>query len=123
VRTALRVEAGSDPGDLRRTAAMLLELGPAVVMLTAGAAGLHLSTGPAARLEAVSGERAREWSGREHFTPPSPGAVRTTLGAGDAATAGLLYGLLTGRDPRDALELAARTAAARVAGEPPALKE
>src|SRR4051794_2047202 len=65
VRTALQVEAGSDPGELRRTAAMLLELGPAVVMLTAGAAGLQLSTGDAPRLEAVSGQRAREWSGQE----------------------------------------------------------
>ncbi len=50
-------------------------------------------------------------------TPPA-GEVRTTLGAGDAATAGLLYGLLEGLEPRATLELAARTAAARVSGAP-----
>ena len=49
---------------------------------------------------------------------PPPGEVRTTLAAGDAATAGLLRGLLGGLDPRATLDLAARTAAARVAGAP-----
>ena len=54
----------------------------------------------------------------EHFIAPPAGVVRTTLGAGDAATAGLLYGLLEGLEPRATLELAARTAAARVSGAP-----
>ena len=37
-------------------------------------------------------------------------AVRTTVGVGDAATAGLLFGLLSGVDPERALDLAMRTA-------------
>jgi sugar/nucleoside kinase (ribokinase family) len=44
--------------------------------------------------------------------------VRTTVGSGDAATAGLLYGLLAGRDPAASLELAVRTAARWTAGLP-----
>src|SRR5215210_4176742 len=43
--------AGLEQGDdLRETARMLLELGPAVVLLTAGAAGLQLSTATSKRL-------------------------------------------------------------------------
>ena len=96
---------------------MLLELGPAIVMLTAGAAGLQLSTGDAARLRAAGAVRPSEaWIHQEHFTPPPPVEVRTTLAAGDAATAGLLYGLLEGLDARESLELAARTAAERISG-------
>ena len=114
VRTALHLDAGSGPSELRDTARMLLELGPAIVMLTAGAAGLQLSTGDAARLRTAGLDEA--WSGQEHFTPPPPVEVRTTLAAGDAATAGLLYGLLTGLGARETLELAARTAADRISG-------
>jgi sugar/nucleoside kinase (ribokinase family) len=115
LRTALRLELA----DLREAARMLLDLGSAIVMLTAGPAGLLLCTGDAERIGAagalLSGREER-WAGREEFTPPAPGDVRTTLGAGDAATAGLLYGLLDGLDPRAALDLAAGTAAARVSG-------
>ena len=124
LRTALRLDVDVDPAGLRRTARMLLELGAAVVMLTAGPAGLLLCTGDAARLRGAGvlfgdgSGREGEWSGQQHFLPPPPVEVRTTLGAGDAATAGLLYGLLGGSEPRAALELAARTAAARVSGAP-----
>jgi sugar/nucleoside kinase (ribokinase family) len=117
VRTALRVEEGAD---LRETARMLRDLGPAIVLLTAGPAGLQLVTGDAARLATAGGllEGRARWSGQEHFTSPPAVEVRSTLGAGDAATAGLLFGLLEGLDPLGTLELAARTAAARVAGAP-----
>jgi sugar/nucleoside kinase (ribokinase family) len=114
VRTALHLDAGTGPAELRDTARMLLGLGPAIVMLTAGAAGMQLSTAGAARLRTAGVGEA--WSGQEHFTPPPPVEVRTTLAAGDAATAGLLYGLLAGLGAREALELAARTAAERISG-------
>src|SRR5215208_1183211 len=117
VRTALRRDQGAELRDMAR---MLLALGPAIVLLTAGPAGLQLSTGDAPRLGAAGGvlEGRAGWSGREHFVPPPRVEVRTTLGAGDAATAGLLFGLVEGLDPRGTLDLAARTAAARVAGAP-----
>jgi sugar/nucleoside kinase (ribokinase family) len=124
VRSALRTDAAATPADLRRTARLLLEMGPAVVMLTAGAAGLQLCTAPAARLAGAgatfAGDPARQarWSDQDLFVPAPPVPVRTTLGAGDAATAGLLYGLLADLDPLASLELAARTAAARVSGTP-----
>jgi sugar/nucleoside kinase (ribokinase family) len=120
IRTALHVEAGDAPAELRRVARMLLELGPAIVMLTAGAAGLQLATGDARRLGAAGAalERPDAWCGQEHFLPAPAVEVRTTLAAGDAATAGLLCGVLAGLDPPAALELAARAAAARVSGLP-----
>jgi len=120
IRTALQLDVGGEPSELRALARRLLELGPAIVMLTAGAAGLQLSTGDATRLRTAGavfdGRPEQAWSGQEHFTPPPPVEVRTTLAAGDAATAGLLYGLLAGLDPRETLALAARTAAERISG-------
>jgi 6-phosphofructokinase 2 len=81
-------------------------------MVTGGADGLVLRTDE--RAGALLG---RAWADRAEHLPALPVEVRTTLGAGDAATAGLIYGVLAGLDPRAALELAARTAATRVAGE------
>ena len=98
VRTAL----GVDVSDLRRHRAHAARPRTRDACCSPpAAAGLQLST-------------AKE----EHFILPPAGEVRTTLGAGDAATAGLLYGLLEGLEPRATLELAARTAAARVSGAP-----
>jgi sugar/nucleoside kinase (ribokinase family) len=115
LRSAMRLELA----ELREAARMLLELGAAVAMVTAGPEGLQLCTAGAGRLGAAGAllaGREREWAGHEHFVAPPATEVRTTLAAGDAATAGLLYGLLDGRDPRGALDLAAQTAAVRVSG-------
>jgi sugar/nucleoside kinase (ribokinase family) len=94
VRTNLGIEA-----DLATTARQLVELGPRVVLLTDGARGMQLAT-----------------RDTERHLPARPVEVRTTLGAGDAATAGLLHGLLSGLAPEESAELAAATAAALVAG-------
>jgi sugar/nucleoside kinase (ribokinase family) len=99
------------PEPLAATAERLVGLGAAVAMVTGGAAGLALRT--AARAGALLGPA---WADRAEVLPAPAVEVRTTLGAGDAATAGLLYGVLAGLDPRAALALAARTAATRVAG-------
>ena len=117
VRTALRVE----PERLDQTADRLVGLGAAVGMVTGGPEGLALRTADAGRLEEAGAlfadeQQRRTWAGRADFTPAPKVEVRTTLGAGDAATAGLLYGLLVGLDPGASLRLAAETAAARVAG-------
>ena len=123
VRTALHLDADPGPAGLLELARRLVGMGAGIVMLTAGPAGLALSTADAARLAAAGAlladpGRQDEWSAQEHFTPTLPVEVRTTLGAGDAATAGLLYGLLADLDPVAALQLAAQTAATRVSGEP-----
>ncbi|PZR93304.1 MAG: carbohydrate kinase family protein [Candidatus Nephthysia bennettiae] len=117
MRTALRLE----PEGLDETADRLVGLGAAVVMVTGGTDGLALRTANARRLEDAGAlfadeRRQRAWAGRVDFTPAPKVEVRTTLGAGDAATAGLLYGVLAGLDPGASLRLAAETAAARVAG-------
>jgi sugar/nucleoside kinase (ribokinase family) len=118
VRTALRVE----PEGLAQTADRLVGLGAAVVMVTGGPDGLALRTADAGRLEDAGAmfaneQRRRGWAGCVDFLPAPKVEVRTTLGAGDAATAGLLYGVLAGLDPASSLRLAAETAAARVAGD------
>jgi sugar/nucleoside kinase (ribokinase family) len=116
VRTALRL----DCDDLDETAERLVGLGAAVVMVTGGPEGLALRTADAGRLEDAgalfSQEQGRSWADHAHFAPAREVEVATTLGAGDAATAGLLYGILAGLDPGTSLGLAAETAAARVAG-------
>lgn len=116
VRTAL-----GDAGDPTDTASRLVGMGAGVVMVTAGPAGLTLRTAEGARLADAGAlfsdpEVGDRWSAVELFTPAQPVDVRTTLGAGDAATAGLLYGVLARLGPAAALRLAADTAAARVGG-------
>ncbi|NNG21051.1 carbohydrate kinase family protein [Naumannella sp. ID2617S] len=53
------------------------------------------------------------------FVPTVPARrIVTTTGAGDIATAGLLHGLCTGAEVREAAEGAVRVAARHVAGDP-----
>jgi sugar/nucleoside kinase (ribokinase family) len=122
VRSALRPDVTETREDLRHTARQLVDMGCAVVMVTGGALGLQLCTADASRLAragavfASDPARQAQWSDQEPFVPALPVPVRNTVGAGDAATAGLLYGLLADLDPSASLELAARTAASRVSG-------
>jgi sugar/nucleoside kinase (ribokinase family) len=124
LRTTLHLDVSNDPGDLRRAARGLVDMGAAIVLLTAGTSGLQLSTADAPRLAGAgalfAGDEARQaqWAGMDHHVPAVEVEVHTTVGAGDAATAGLLYGLLAGLDPLASLGLAARTAADRVSGTP-----
>jgi sugar/nucleoside kinase (ribokinase family) len=102
LESCLHLGFAHDRAALRRAARMMVEMGAGVAMVTAGAEGLQLCTA----------------DGHEHFMPAPRVEVRTTLGAGDAATAGLLYGLLDDGDPDRALHLAAQTAAQCVSGRP-----
>ena len=83
-------------------------------MVTAGSAGRRLCTAETgAPRRGGSGARGRGRPGRSNcdIRAAAPDvAVRTTVGAGDAATAGLLFGLLSGYDPERSLDLAMRTA-------------
>ena len=89
-------------------------------MVTGGSAGAHLCTADQERLDAAGalfagpGTHRHRWSRRDEPAAPPEVPVRTTVGAGDAATAGLLFGLLTGEDPGSSLELAMRAAATRM---------
>ncbi|MEP6463885.1 MAG: PfkB family carbohydrate kinase [Frankiaceae bacterium] len=108
------------PDGLAEAAADLLAWGVGVTALSAGVAGITLRTANRQRLAdggRVLAAVADTWADRTGHVPAVPvPAVRTT-GAGDAATAGLLYGLLEGISPEEALALAAATAASHVRGE------
>ena len=120
--SALGRRYGTDPDALSGEADRLLGLGAGVVMLTAGPDGLVLRTAPAERLQQrgrVLAALPEGWGGRELWIPPLSSPRTTTTGAGDAATAGLLYGLLAGLSPEDALMTAAGAAALTLAGRRP----
>jgi sugar/nucleoside kinase (ribokinase family) len=103
-------------------AVRLIEQGCAVAAVSAGARGAYVLSGDLSRL-ATAGTAlaalAPDWSGVAEWVPAEiPRTVQSTNGAGDAASAGLLYGLTVGAGLRGSARLAARFAAARIAGEP-----
>ncbi len=93
----------------------LLGLGAGIVMVTGGADGIALGAADAGRLERLTtcGLRPDDWAGARLDAPARAlTQVSTTTGAGDAATAGLLSGLLSGLGPKVAVARAADVAAA-----------
>ena len=93
----------------------LLGWGAGMVMLTAGADGILLAAAGAARLESFAshGLRPQEWADMRLQVPARTlSRVTTTTGAGDAATAGLLFGLRSGLGPERAVGVAAAVAVA-----------
>ncbi len=119
VVSVLRIARPASLAETRELGRRLLGLGAAVVLLTDGARGMNLITANADRL-GHSGrcfaERAGEWADREFFLPASKSRHVVTTGAGDAATAGLLYGVLSAASAGKAASLAAELAAFKVDG-------
>jgi sugar/nucleoside kinase (ribokinase family) len=107
------------PEGLLAAADELVGLGAAVAMVTGGEAGLVLRAAAAGRLRASRVLRpvAGRWAGFSGWLPPVPVPVTSTVGAGDAATAGLLFGLLAGLDPDRTMQLAVAAAARMVRGD------
>lgn len=121
IATALGGPTGTEPDDLQAIAQQLVDLGAAVVMLTAGRAGLLLMTGDTDRLERAGlslAEHADDWAHRTLWVPAVDVPVLSATGAGDAATAGLLHALLQGDGPEGAALSACRAAGARISGRP-----
>ncbi|MBT2395373.1 PfkB family carbohydrate kinase [Streptomyces sp. ISL-100] len=119
VSSALGITVDRTPSGLAATAGRLVTAGAAVVALGAGADGLVLRTASAGRLARggrVLASLGPSWADRELWVPALPVKVVQTTGAGDAATAGLLYGLLNAMSTEDTLLLAARAAALKVGG-------
>lgn len=119
--SALRVDEPYSPGLVDRLARLLLRWGAGVVAISAGEHGLHLVTASAERLRSAGSAlapHAEMWADR---TLTVPTVVRdvpvTTNGAGDASSAGLLYGIGCGAGPDRSALLAAACAGARVGGE------
>ncbi len=99
----------------------LVGLGAAVAVVTAGADGLFVRTGAAARIRAAARPlRAAlsDWADRELWAPSLATNALSTTGAGDAAAAGFLAGLSHGLGPAESALLSAAAAAARISGRP-----
>lgn len=111
----------STPAECIDLASHLIGLGAGVVLLTHGAEGLVAASSTSARLGSGSPllrGRAASSCDRAFWVPSAEVTVRTTTGAGDAATAGFLAALLEGRSLLECGIAAATTAGARVAGVP-----
>jgi sugar/nucleoside kinase (ribokinase family) len=100
---------------------VLVELGAAVAIVTAGADGLYVRTATAARIRGAARplrDALPEWSNRELWAPSLATRVLATTGAGDAVAAGFLAGLAYGLGPTESASLSAAAAAARISGRP-----
>ena len=100
---------------------LLVQLGAAAALVTAGADGLYLRTGSEARVaNAARTMRTapEEWSNRELRVPSLAEHVLATTGAGDVAAAGFLAGLAQGLGPAESALLSAAAAATRISGRP-----
>jgi sugar/nucleoside kinase (ribokinase family) len=119
VVSALGVTRPKSLSEVRELGLVLLGLGSAVVLLTNGERGMHLFTAGQDRLSHAGrclSERTEAWADRELYLPASASGPLVTTGAGDAATAGLLFGVLAGRGAEEAATIASRAAALKVAG-------
>jgi sugar/nucleoside kinase (ribokinase family) len=92
----------------------LISDGVAVVMLSAGEDGLLIRTASEDRLRVggrVLQALARTWADATIWTQALPiPSIVTTNGAGDAASAALLYGMVKGYAPQETAEMAALVA-------------
>ena len=125
--SALSIARTADDDLVEECAHRLVDDGCAVVVVSAGARGAYAVSAAADRLAAagaaLSAVRSR-WSSTAEWVPAAaPRRVASTTGAGDAATAGLLYGLAQGTGIRRATRLAARFAAANIEGQRPSAEK
>lgn len=113
--SALDLPGRYDPAVARDLVDQLLAWGAGVVVLTAGEAGMLLGAAGADRLEPLRRYPldVTRWAGVRTQAAARPARrIGTTTGAGDAAAAGLLAALRSGRRPDEALEFAAAVATA-----------
>jgi sugar/nucleoside kinase (ribokinase family) len=121
--SAYGIDEPYSPELVDRLAQQMLGEGVAVVMISAGQHGLRLATASAERLRAggaVLAPLAETWA--ERSLTVSPLTVEnpvTTTGAGDASTAGLLFGLTQGATPEQSTALAVACSAAVISGARP----
>jgi sugar/nucleoside kinase (ribokinase family) len=125
--SALAITRSPDDDLIEECAGGLINDGCAVAVVSAGARGAYAVSADTDRLAvagaALSSVRST-WSSRAEWVPAAePRLVVSTTGAGDAASAGLLYGLAHGTGIRRATRLAARFAAAILEGRRPLAEE
>jgi sugar/nucleoside kinase (ribokinase family) len=117
--SALGVARPASVPQARDLGLQALQLGAPVVLLTNGALGMHLLTASRGRLSNAGrclDALAGAWADRQLYFPASARSPVNTTGAGDAATAGLLYGILAQSTAEGAAAIAAWAAASKVAG-------
>lgn len=106
VTSALNLTLDPTPSNLRDVAQSLLDMGVGVVQLSAGRAGFLLRTASYERLNAggrVLSPLAANWAHQDlWFDAETIDNPRTTVGAGDSLTAGLLHALGAGQAPLEA---------------------
>jgi sugar/nucleoside kinase (ribokinase family) len=125
--SALGISRTPDNDLVEECARRLIDDGCAVAVVSAGARGAYVVSAGADRLAAagpaLASVRSR-WSSTAEWIPAAtPRHVISTTGAGDAASAGLLYGLAHGTGILRATRLAARFAAANIEGQRPSAEE
>lgn len=106
-----------EPETVRKLADEVLALGAAVVGIKLGDRGFYLRTAsPAvmARIGRRLGELVPDWSDRELWSSAFEVKVAGTTGAGDAAIAGFLVGLLRGMTPEATVTAACAVGASSV---------
>jgi sugar/nucleoside kinase (ribokinase family) len=119
--SALGYDFPADDTRVETCARDLLDQGCAVAAVSAGARGAFVISADEQRVAAAGtalGAVSADWADVAEWVPAEvPRAMRSTNGAGDAASAGLLYGLAVGVDLRPSARLAARFAAASISGD------
>jgi sugar/nucleoside kinase (ribokinase family) len=125
--SALGVARTPDDDLVEECARRLIDDGCAVAVVSAGARGAYAISAGVDRLAAAGAALSAvrsTWSSTAEWVPAAePRLVVSTTGAGDTATAGLLYGLAQGTGIRRATRLAARFAAAAIEGMRPSAEE
>ncbi len=107
------IEGGLSSG-LYDLTGRLLTMGAAVAGLKLGEHGIYLRTGSRTRLAATPTTFAPGWAERELWSPAFEVGVVDTVGAGDAAYAGLLSAIVKGLDVEDAASVATATGSCSV---------
>ena len=119
--SAWGIEEEYSPALVDRLAHRLLDYGVAVVVISAGAHGLHLRTASKDRLKeggTLLAPLADTWADQSlSLLPLLVENTVTTNGAGDSSTAGLLFGLSQGAAPAQSAALAIACSAAVISGE------
>jgi sugar/nucleoside kinase (ribokinase family) len=121
--SALGIAREPDDDLVEECARRLIDDGCAIAVVSAGARGAYAISAGADRLAAAGAALSAvgsAWSSTAEWVPAAaPRLVVSTTGAGDAATAGLLYGLAQGTGIRRATRLGAKFAAASIEGKRP----
>lgn len=127
VTSALQIQEEFSTDLVERLAQTFLDQGAAIVSISCGARGLYTRTAQIHRLLQAGialKDLSNSWAGKSIWQPAMDiSTIVTTNGAGDAAIAGFLFGLLLGFSPEQTSYLATVCAAVKISGEPTTLSE